>query len=101
MYDKDPDLTAIGGWLGLWLIIFIIIRIIIAVKFGEIAEIKGHSSSYGWWVFFFGIIGIIMVAVLPDREASVSVINEVRIKADDRQKPYIHVPKQNDELPEI
>ena len=36
MYDKDPALTAIGGWLGLWLIIFIIIRIIIAVKFGGI-----------------------------------------------------------------
>lgn len=101
MYDKDPALTAIGGWLGLWLIIFIIIRIIIAVKFGEIAEIKGHSSSYGWGVFFLGIIGIIMIAMLPDREASVRVINDVRITIEDKQKPYIHEPERNADLPEI
>lgn len=93
MSDKDAIVFLI--------FVYIIINAIIAVKFGEIAEIKGHSGSYGWWVFFFGIIGIIMVAVLPDREASVSIINEVRIKADDRQKAHIHAPKQNDELPEI
>ena len=67
----------------------------------KLQKSKGIAAVMDGGCSFFGIIGIIMVAVLPDREASVSVINEVRIKADDRQKPYIHAPKQNDELPEI
>ncbi len=101
MFDKAPALTAIGGWIILWLIISIIIHILVSIRFGEIAEIKGHSSSYGWGVFFLGIIGIIMIAMLPDREASVRVINDVRITIEDKKKPYIHEPERNADLPEI
>lgn len=104
MYDKDPVLailTAIGGWIILWLIISIIIHILVSIKFGEIAEIKGYSRNYGCWVFFTGIIGIIMVAVLPDREASVNVTNTVRVRSEETQKAHIHRPERNADLPEI
>ena len=87
--------------IGFLIFVCIIIRIIISVSFAEIAEIMGHSGSYGWGVFFLGIIGIIMIAMLPDREASVRIINDVRITVENRQEPYHHEPKQNDELPEI
>lgn len=53
----------------LWIvgIVAIIITIAVAVKFDEIATDKGYDSGYGWWVFFTGIFGMIMVAALPDR----------------------------------
>ena len=43
------------------------IHIIVVNKFASIAEMKGFSkSSYFWAVFFLGIIGMLMVAALPD-----------------------------------
>ncbi len=96
--------TAVGSLAGLWIILFIIriiIWILVSIKFAEIAEIKGHSRSYGFWVYFLGIIGIIMVAILPDRNASVDVTGTVRIQKAETPKPYIRKSERNEELPEI
>ena len=40
---------------------------VVAAKFDQIAEDKGYSG-YFWWVFLTGVIGILMVVALPDRE---------------------------------
>lgn len=45
----------------------VIINLAIASKFDAIAIDKGYESGYGFWVFFTGIFGMIMVAALPDR----------------------------------
>ena len=60
----------------LWIagIVAIIITIAVAVKFDEIATDKGYDSGYGWWVFFTGIFGMIMVAALPDKSRKEQVI---------------------------
>ena len=98
---NDPVLANVVGFLVLYLIIRIIIWIFVSIKFAEIAEIKGHSRSYGLWVYFLGTIGIIMVAILPDRNARVDVTNTVRIRNTETPRPYIRKPEQNEELPEI
>lgn len=42
-----------------------------AHKFSEIAEMKGHDGSpYFWYVLLFGVVGMIMVAALPNLAAS-------------------------------
>lgn len=54
-------------WLFLGAVVVLVIGIAVADKFGSIAEMKGFSkSSYFWAVFFLGIIGMLMVAALPD-----------------------------------
>lgn len=75
----------------LWIvgIVAIIITIAVSVKFDEIATDKGYDSGYGWWVFFTGIFGMIMVVALPDKRRRGSVI----INNEPEPKP--------EELPEI
>ena len=50
------------------LIVAISIKFMLASYFCEIACDKGYGEKRYFWVpFFFGIIGYIMVAALPDR----------------------------------
>ncbi len=54
----------------LGIIIALIINVVIANKFVEIADMKGHhGSDYFWFVFLFGIIGMLMVIALPNQKA--------------------------------
>ena len=49
------------------LIIAFIINCIIAGKFSDIAEMKGHEgSTYFWFTFLFGFVGMLMVIALPN-----------------------------------
>lgn len=57
-----------------WIPVLIAIAIVIAVlyfaarEFEQIAEEKGfHGKTYFWWVFSLGIVGMLMVIALPDR----------------------------------
>ena len=51
----------------LGIIIALIIDYVIAKKFEEIAEMKGHEgSTYFWFTFFFGTVGMLMVIALPE-----------------------------------
>ena len=51
----------------LGIIVAIVIDYIIAKKFEEIAEMKGHEgSTYFWFTFIFGFIGMLMVVALPN-----------------------------------
>ena len=51
-------------------IIAIVIDYIIAKKFEEIAEMKGHDgSTYFWFTFIFGLVGMLMVIALPNTRA--------------------------------
>ena len=55
------------------IVIALIIDYVIAKKFEEIAEMKGHiGSTYFWFTFLFGPIGMLMVIALPikDKESS-------------------------------
>ena len=46
----------------------LLINIMLALMFKNIAKQKGHyEARYFWIPFFFGIVGYIMVAALPDR----------------------------------
>ena len=48
----------------------LVINIIFCVKFKNCAEEKGHNgNAYFWVCFFFGPIGYILVAALPDINA--------------------------------
>ena len=50
------------------IIISLIINVVIAKKFVEIADMKGHyGSDYFWYIFLFGMIGMLMVIALPDK----------------------------------
>ena len=64
---------------GLYIIcavIVLIINYIIAQKFSDIAEMKGHEgSTYFWFTFIFGLIGMLMVIALPN-EKTVTVQNK-------------------------
>ena len=50
-------------------IVWLVIALIAAMKYDEIAKMKGHEG-YAVWCFFLGIIGWIMVAALPDRSGA-------------------------------
>ena len=46
----------------------IALQIFVAKEFEKIAEMKGHAGKrYFWWTFFLGLVGMLMVASLPDR----------------------------------
>ena len=50
----------------LGIVIALIIDYVIAKKFEEIAEMKGHEgSTYFWFTFIFGLVGMLMVIALP------------------------------------
>ena len=50
----------------LGIVIALIIDYVIAKKFEEIAEMKGHKgSTYFWFTFIFGVVGMLMVVALP------------------------------------
>lgn len=71
----------------LLLMVALVIDIAFAVYAGAIAEEKGYSK--GNWIavcFFFGIIGYILVAALPDMEAraTLSSIHAMLSKGDSR-----------------
>lgn len=45
----------------------LIVHIVLSVKFGKIAEERGHDAlTYGCICFFLGVIGCCLVAALPD-----------------------------------
>ena len=49
------------------IIVGLIIAVITAVKFNEIAEMKGHHG-YFWWCLLLGFVGWLMVIALPNRK---------------------------------
>ena len=54
------------------LIIALVIDYIIAKKFADIAEMKGHEgSTYFWFTFIFGLVGMLMVIALPNAKGVV------------------------------
>jgi hypothetical protein len=57
---------------GLLVVFFILaVDIALAVVFGRMAGRKGYSAAgFGFLVFFIGVIGMIIVAVLPDKAAA-------------------------------
>lgn len=55
------------GWYILIGIIALIIQIAFSIKFAECAETKGHDRiSYFCLCLFFGAVGYLLVAALPD-----------------------------------
>ncbi len=49
------------------LVIAIVIDYIVAKQFSYIAEMKGHrGSTYFWFTFILGVVGMLMVVALPD-----------------------------------
>ena len=62
----------------LGIVVAIVIDYIIAKKFEEIAEMKGHiGSTYFWYTFVFGGIGMLMVIALPNQKVpTVSTLSE-------------------------
>ena len=50
----------------LGIVIALVSDYFIAKKFEEIAEMKGHyGSTYFWYTFVFGMVGMLMVIALP------------------------------------
>lgn len=48
--------------------VVILINVLISLMFKHVAVMKGHREiRYFWMPFFFGIVGYILVAALPDR----------------------------------
>lgn len=58
------------------LIIALIIDYIIAEKFSDIAEMKGHEgSTYFWFTFLFGLVGMLMVVALPNKNTKNNIFD--------------------------
>ncbi len=76
MYSSYSDISAMIT-IGFWIIViyFVVIGIFMAIKFGLIAEEKGHDNCF-WIVFFCGIFGMLYVIALPDRNQKNIVIEE-------------------------
>lgn len=52
------------------IVIALVIDYIIAEKFSDIAQMKGHEgSTYFWFTFIFGLVGMLMVIALPNTKA--------------------------------
>ena len=65
-------------WYALVAIIAIAIHIFFAAQAGEIAGDKGYDSAqWGWTCFFFGVIGYILVAAMPDLQKR-NILIEIR-----------------------
>ena len=70
--------------------------IFFASKFAEIAEMKGHSGkAYFWYVFLFGIIGMIMVAALPNNNQPEGMQANTMLHIDK------NISAENDSEPEV
>lgn len=51
----------------LFLILWIVFEWLFYLWGASIAEKKGYPRSYGWWAVFFGLLAILVLALLPDR----------------------------------
>lgn len=50
------------------IILILIINIVFANEFRSVARDKGYDSiKYFWYVFIFGIIGMLLVIALPNK----------------------------------
>ena len=66
--------------------------IFFANKFAEIADMKGHDGgAYFWYVLLFGLIGMVMVAALPDKNQ----------KADSQHRVYKSVSVDKGSVTEV
>ena len=57
------------------LVAAIAINVAVANVFKDIAEDKGYYDNFFWWVFFLGIIGMLMVVALPDKSARTVIVS--------------------------
>ena len=59
-------------------LVSLVIGIFIALEFASIAREKGYDDAkYFWYTFFFGVIGMLMVIALPDRDINYNVVHQV------------------------
>ena len=98
MYSSYSDISTMitMGRTIFWIIViyFLIVGIFMAVKFGLLAEEKGHNNCF-WLVFFCGIFGMLYVIALPDHSQKNVVSKE---KENDREQ----APASDDNrLPEL
>ena len=66
------------------IIIMLIIRFFLSKEFQKIANDKGYQSSskkYRWLVFFFGVIGMLLVVALPDLKLRNSIMHIIANKS--------------------
>ena len=76
------------------LVLYLIISLAACSKFSEIAAMKGHDkSTYYCWCFFCGIIGMMAVIALPDRN--------IPKNRSGSHNTYKSQPNPNDELPDL
>ncbi len=95
-----PDISGFLAVYGFIVIISLIVTIAIHCAvcrvFKEIAEEKGWTDrAYFAWVFFTGIVGMLMVVALPDKKARVD--NAVRTAPAPGQtaRPVNYAPAPN------
>ncbi len=62
------------GYLILGIIVGLVICFIAALEFASIASEKGYDDAkYFWYPFLLGIIGMLIVIALPDRNAKINI----------------------------
>lgn len=77
-------------------IVVIAVAYFAAKEFKSIAEMKGHDPErYFWWCFFVGIVGMMMVVALPDRNNH--ALNDKSLLGRDLSSEQ----NQADELPDL
>lgn len=70
-------------WIIVFCVVALIISALVAMKFEEIAKMKGHIG-YFWWCFLLGPAGWLMVVALPNHG-----------------KVVVSTPEDKDELPDL
>ena len=75
----------------LGIVITLVIDYVIARKFADIAEMKGHEgSTYFWFTFIFGVVGMLMVVALPN----VTAIKVKNTSPDDTSTRFTNILKK-------
>ncbi len=76
------------GIIFMCILIGLVLAWYFAKSFSDIAEMKGHDGdSYFWLVFFFGVVGMLMVAALPDNNVENNterILNLLRSSANEK-----------------
>lgn len=71
----------------LFVIVGIVIWFFVASEFASIARDKGYNNSkYFWYTLFFGIIGMLMIIALPNKNFNIGVVHNPMHVANDLNK---------------
>lgn len=91
-YSEVLDMIVIMRIITVCIAIYsLVVRVFMAQKFAEVAEEKGHGKGFFWIVIFCGLLGMLYIIALPDR-------NRYSVTLQEKENDYA---SDDDCLPEL